>query len=72
MTIRLSEGELECLRQLHGPQAFAGGCSDTLLRHLTALGLLEQVTVQPLPILPQRYAYRLTARGRDLLSGTKG
>jgi DNA-binding MarR family transcriptional regulator len=66
----LSGKELACLRYLsRHPIATTSPFSTQLLDNLAARGLVEKVRVLALPVVPQRYHYRLTPKGRKLLIG---
>lgn len=65
----LSPEALACLRALEiQPDTIPEQYSDRLLATLVAQGLVERVQTQALPVMPQRFGYRLTGRGRAVLA----
>jgi hypothetical protein len=66
--VRLEHGELECLRRiLSNPDSLPETCRESAVHHLLDLGMVERVLLLALPVIPPRYGYRITERGRRAL-----
>ena len=66
---RLSAAALACLRYLsHYPDAELFQFDGQVVRRLLAEGMVEQGLQLAYPVLPQRYRYRLTPKGRTVLN----
>ncbi len=68
----LSEGELACLRHLiQYPDDGLSHFSESVVERLVSAGLVDSVPTTVLPILPQSRRYRLTSRGRAMISAER-
>lgn len=66
----LTQEELACLgRILAHPSSLPECCPERVVAHLLDLGMVERVLLLALPVIPARYGYRLTERGRRTLRG---
>lgn len=66
---RLSATDLACLRYLsYYPDAELFQFDERVVGRLLAEGLVERVLQLAYPVLPQRYRYRLTSKGRSVLN----
>lgn len=68
--VSLRQEELVCLgRILAHPNSLPEICPEGVVAHLLDLGMVERVLLLALPVIPARYGYRLTERGRLALRG---
>ena len=69
---RMREAELACLRHLvQYPEDDLSQFSQAVVDRLVSAGLVDSVPTTVLPILPQSRRYRLTSRGRAVISAER-